>query len=74
VQNLLVDPRVRVQVGRRWYTGTAAVLADYDPWLRRQRLDDACGWLGRLDGSIFRAAATTPHVVRVDLARVPGET
>src|SRR5919107_1114160 len=45
VRNIERDPRVRVKVGRRWYTGTAHVVPDDDPhermrWLRRP-LNDA---------------------------------
>src|SRR5919202_1990129 len=40
VRTIERDPRVRVKVGRRWYTGTAHVLPDDDPlerlrWLHR---------------------------------------
>lgn len=69
VKNLCQDPRVRVKVGRRWHTGTATVVDEDDAHARRRRIDEANGLLGRVDGVIFRASASTPVTVRIDLAR-----
>ncbi|MGC2654008.1 MAG: nitroreductase/quinone reductase family protein, partial [Mycobacterium sp.] len=52
VKNLLANPRVRVKVGRRWYPGTAAIIDEDDALVRRRRLDDANGLIGRADGVI----------------------
>jgi deazaflavin-dependent oxidoreductase (nitroreductase family) len=63
VRNIEADPRVRVKVGRRWYTGTAHVLEDDDP---RERMR----WLKRpLNDAGVRAMGTDMLVVRVDLER-----
>ena len=67
VKNLVADPRVRVKMGRRWYRGTASVVRDDDAFARRQALDRRNGLVGRLDGVIFRASATEPVTVRVEL-------
>jgi deazaflavin-dependent oxidoreductase (nitroreductase family) len=69
VKNLVAKPRVRVKVGRRWYPGTAAIIDDDDAHARRRRLDAANGLFGRADGVIFRASATIPVTVRIDLIR-----
>jgi deazaflavin-dependent oxidoreductase (nitroreductase family) len=69
VKNLLANPRVRVKVGRRWYTGTAACLAEDDARSRRTQLDRRNGWSGRLNGKFFDAAATDPLTIRIDLER-----
>lgn len=67
VKNLMSDPKVRVKVGRRWYGGTAAVVADDNAYRRRRTLDAENGIVGRADGVIFRASASKPVTVRVDL-------
>jgi len=67
VRNLLAEPRVRVKVGRRWFTGTATVVSDDDGWARREDIDRRNGLMGRLDGKIFRASATDPVTIRIDL-------
>ncbi|WP_082942888.1 nitroreductase/quinone reductase family protein [Mycobacterium sp. 852002-40037_SCH5390672] len=69
VKNLVVDPSVRVKVGRRWYSGSATVLDDDDAHARRRRLDEANGFSGRADGFIFRVSASVPVTVRIDLER-----
>jgi len=75
VKNLVANPRVRVKVGRRWYPGTAAIIDDDDAHARRRRLDAANGLFGRADGVIFRASATIPVTVRIDLnPRAPSNT
>jgi len=68
VKNLIADPMVRVKVGRRWYSGTASVIHDDDAFGRRRELDRKNGIVGRADGVIFRASASEPVTVRVDLA------
>ena len=69
VKNLIADPKVRVKVGRQWYGGTASVVADdRDPLSRRRTLDRKNGLVGRADGVIFRASASEPRTIRVDLS------
>jgi deazaflavin-dependent oxidoreductase (nitroreductase family) len=61
VRNIEANPRVRVKVGRAWFTGTAHVLEDDDPYERLR-------WLGRLvNDSMLRLVGTEHLVVRVDL-------
>lgn len=67
LKNLLADPNVRVKVGRRWRNGTAAVVDDDDGFARRRGLDRKNGLIGRADGVIFRASASEPVTIRVDL-------
>jgi deazaflavin-dependent oxidoreductase (nitroreductase family) len=67
VANLTTSPRCRVKAGRRWHAGTAAFLQDDDPLGRRAGLDQANGIIGRLDGLAFRATATRPVTIRIDL-------
>ena len=67
VRNLAAEPRVRVKVGRRWHSGTATVLPDDDAFARRRLLDRRNGWQGRADGVVFRASASEPLTIRVDL-------
>jgi deazaflavin-dependent oxidoreductase (nitroreductase family) len=67
VKNLIADPMVRVKVGRRWYTGTASLVADDDSFGRRRHLDRKNGLIGRADGVIFKASASEPRTIRVDL-------
>lgn len=67
VKNLLADPKVRVKVRRVWYTGTATVVVDDDAYGRRRALDRKNGIVGRADEVIFRASASRPKTVRVDL-------
>jgi deazaflavin-dependent oxidoreductase (nitroreductase family) len=67
VKNLAAEPRVRVKVGRRWHAGTAAIVDGDDAYARRRRIDQANGLIGRADGVIFRASASTPVTVRIDL-------
>lgn len=66
-KNLAADPHVRIQIGRYWRQGTATFIPEDDPWARRQRIDSRNGLLGRADGIIFRAAATQPVSIRIDL-------
>jgi deazaflavin-dependent oxidoreductase (nitroreductase family) len=67
VKNLIANPDVRVKVGHRWFTGTATVIDDDDAHARRRQLDRVNGAIGRADGVIFRAAASTPITIRIDL-------
>jgi deazaflavin-dependent oxidoreductase (nitroreductase family) len=63
LRNIEADPRVRVKVGRRWYSGTAQILADDDPYERIR-------WLGRpVNDSMLRLVGTEHIVIRVDLDR-----
>jgi deazaflavin-dependent oxidoreductase (nitroreductase family) len=61
VKNIQKDPRVRVKVGRRWYSGTARVLADEDPYARMRELRR------RANDAVVRAVGTEHLVVRIDL-------
>jgi deazaflavin-dependent oxidoreductase (nitroreductase family) len=72
VRNIRANPNVRVKVGRRWFAGLATVLPDDDGWARREEIDRRNGLMGRLDGRIFRASATTPVTIRIDLTRPRG--
>jgi deazaflavin-dependent oxidoreductase (nitroreductase family) len=61
VKNIEANPRVRVKVGRTWFTGTAHVLDDDDP---QERLR----WLGRpVNDTALRLVGTEHLVIRVDL-------
>lgn len=73
VKNLAASPRVRVKLGRRWYAGTATIVDSDDAQARRRRIDEGNGLAGRLDGIIFRASASTPITIRIDLDHPPGE-
>jgi deazaflavin-dependent oxidoreductase (nitroreductase family) len=67
VKNLTAEPAVRVKMRRSWYSGRAAVVPDDDPLARHHQIVAANGWVGRADSVFFRASATTPLSVRVDL-------
>lgn len=67
VRNLQSEPHVRVKVGRRWLAGVATVVADDDAWARRAEIDRRNGLMGTFDGKIFRASATEPVTIRIDL-------
>jgi deazaflavin-dependent oxidoreductase (nitroreductase family) len=61
VKNIEANPRVRVQVGRRWYEGTAQILPDDDPYQRIRAL-------GRpVNDAALRLVGTQHLVIRVDL-------
>jgi len=70
-QNLIANPRVRVKTQGRWHIGRATLLPDDDARQRRRALDRAHGLSGRIDGIIFRAMATDPLTIRIDLDRDP---
>ncbi len=61
VKNIQRDPRVRVKVGRRWYTGTAHILPDDDPRERLRLLRRP------VNDALLRAVATEQLTVRVDV-------
>jgi deazaflavin-dependent oxidoreductase (nitroreductase family) len=67
VANLTASPRCRVKTGRHWRSGTATLVDHDDALARRARLDRANGIIGRLDGLAFRATATSPVTIRIDL-------
>ncbi|HYM63200.1 MAG TPA: nitroreductase/quinone reductase family protein [Gaiellaceae bacterium] len=61
VKNILANPRVRVQVGRRSRLGTAHVLPDDDPRERQRQMG------GGLNAATVRLVGTDLLTVRVDL-------
>ena len=67
VKNLVADPAVRVKIRRQWRSGRASVMAEDDPFARHRLIIDANGWVGHADGVFFRAAATRPASVRIEL-------
>ena len=69
VKNLVANPSVRVKVGRTWHSGTAHVVTEDDGLARRREIDRGNGLVGRADGVIFRASASHPVSVRIDLER-----
>jgi F420H(2)-dependent quinone reductase len=71
VKNLAANPQIEVKARGQWRRGIATLPGD-DAAARRRRLDKANGLLGRLDGQIFRATATDPLTIRVDLKPTRG--
>jgi deazaflavin-dependent oxidoreductase (nitroreductase family) len=67
VKNLLADARVRVRANGLWRSGTATVVPERDAAPRRREIERRHGIMGRLDGIVFRAAASDPLPIRVDL-------
>ena len=61
VRNIQKDPRVRVKVGRRWYSGTAHILEDDDPYARLRKLRRP------VNDSMLMAVGTQQLTIRVDL-------
>ena len=61
VRNIERDPRVRVNVRRRWRTGTAHILPDDDPRERLRMLKRPLNDVG------LRAMASQMLVIRIDL-------
>ena len=59
------DPRVRVNIRRRWRSGTATFLPDDDVDARSRTLPYQ--W----DARFGRVIATTPMTIRIDLDRAP---
>lgn len=72
VRNLRQHPAVRVKIGRRWYEGSAEVLADEDPDQRLAYILAHHGWLRRLDAKVLSGlinlSGSTPRVVRITFA------
>lgn len=65
VKNIQADPRVRVKVGGRWYSGTAQILPDDDPEARLR-------WLGRpVNDALLKLVGTQQLVIRVSLSPGP---
>ncbi|MFD3656138.1 nitroreductase/quinone reductase family protein [Streptomyces sp. NPDC058620] len=60
VRNIQADPRVRVRIGRRWYTGTAHLLPQDDPRARLRKLP-------LFNSAAVRAVGTNLLTVRIDL-------
>ncbi|NUP40420.1 MAG: nitroreductase family deazaflavin-dependent oxidoreductase [Streptomyces sp.] len=60
VRNIKADPRVRVRLRGRWYTGTAHLLPDDDPVARLRGLP-------RMNSLAVRAVGAELLTVRVDL-------
>ena len=71
VKNLLANPRVRLKLGRNWHFGAATLLPGDNGLARRRQLDHANKWIGRADGLIFRAEASRPTTIRIDLESRP---
>lgn len=67
VRNMQADPRVRVQVGSRWRTGTAHLLPDDDPRERLRHLPKFNGLMVRLMGSDLLT-------IRIDLDPLPRDS
>ena len=61
VRNIEANPRVRVRAGRRWRTGTATLLPDYD-WRSLQRRMPS-----KLSSATVRLMGTDHLTIRVDL-------
>ena len=67
VKNLMAEPAVRVKVRRTWHAGRATAVPDDDPLARHRQIVAANGWVGRADAVFFRATATAPLSIRIDL-------
>jgi hypothetical protein len=67
VKNLVANPSVRVKIRRQWRSGVASLVTEDAGLARRRQLDRANGVIGRADGLIFRASASDPVTVRIDL-------
>lgn len=67
VKNLIANPRVRIRAGGDWRDGTAIVLPEHEAMPHRREIERRHGVMGWLDGLMFRAAATDPLAIRVDL-------
>jgi len=61
VRNIQNDPHVRVKVGRRWYSGSAYILADDDPDERLRKLARP------LNDALLRVVSSEKLTIRVDL-------
>jgi deazaflavin-dependent oxidoreductase (nitroreductase family) len=58
VRNIQANPRVRLQAGGRWYTGTAHLLPDDDPQQRLRKLP-------RLNSTMVRLLGTNHLTIRI---------
>jgi deazaflavin-dependent oxidoreductase (nitroreductase family) len=67
VKNLLAEPCVRVLAAGAWRSGAATVMPDRDAMRHRREIGRRHGAMGWLDGLVFRAAASDPLAIRVDL-------
>lgn len=65
VRNLEANPRVRVNAGRGWRTGTARIV-DEDPGQRLQRIVERNG-RARANAQVVRRTGTEHLVIRIDL-------
>ena len=70
VRNIEANPHVRIKVGRRWRTGTAAPLPDDDPRARQRKLAEL-GLGKRITAASVRAWGTRLLTVRIDLDPAP---
>lgn len=61
VKNIEANPRVRVKVGRTWFSGTAHILPDDDPAERLRKLRRPA------NDTALRFVGTEHLVIRVDL-------
>ena len=61
VKNIKKDPRVRVKIGRRWYSGTAHILEEDDPYARLRKLRRP------VNDSMLLAVGTQALTIRIDL-------
>jgi deazaflavin-dependent oxidoreductase (nitroreductase family) len=66
VRNIEANPRVTVRTGRRWRTGTATVLPDYDWRALQRRLPS------KLSSATVRLMGTDHLTIRVDLDPASG--
>jgi deazaflavin-dependent oxidoreductase (nitroreductase family) len=66
VRNIQVNPRVRVKIGRRWYSGTAHILPDDDAQERRRQM-------GRFNAAAVRFFGSDRDLLtlRIDLDPSP---
>ncbi|MGW5453222.1 nitroreductase/quinone reductase family protein [Nocardia sp. NPDC003979] len=60
VRNIDADPRVRLQLRSRWYTGTARPLPDDDARARLRQLP-------RINSAMVRLLGTNLLTIRIDL-------
>lgn len=64
VRNIIADPRVRVQIGGHWYSGTAYLLDDDDPHQRMAKLPS-------VNSAVVRLLGTDLLTIRIDLDDSP---
>ncbi len=61
VQNIIADSRVKVKVGRRWYSGTAHLMPEDDPIERTKKMGL------KINGAVVRAIGKSPLTIRIEL-------